>query len=65
MLDEFVEDGDFRPRELHDRDQRVKIRLDQWSDGLLRGSPSFRLPPLGRSPVLCSRAGSQTDRKFE
>ena len=34
MLDEFVEDGDFRPRELHDRDQRVKIRLGQRSDGL-------------------------------
>ena len=51
MLDEFVEDGDFTPRELHDRDQRVDLCLDQWSDGHLHRSPSFRLPPLDRSPV--------------
>ncbi|EJK43935.1 hypothetical protein THAOC_37576 [Thalassiosira oceanica] len=34
----------------------VVLRLDQWSDGLLRLSLSFRFPPLGRSSVLCSRA---------
>ena len=42
--------------ELHHRNQRVDLRLVQWSDGLQRCYYSFRFPPLGRSPVLCSRA---------
>ncbi|EJK50695.1 hypothetical protein THAOC_30265, partial [Thalassiosira oceanica] len=46
----------FMPPELHHRDQWVILRLDQWSDGLLRCSRPFRFPPLGRSPVLCSLA---------
>ena len=45
---------DFMSRELLHRDHSGVLRLDRWSDTTLRCSPSFRFPPLRRSPVLRS-----------
>ena len=52
MLEEFVEDGNFAPRELHHRDQQVILCLVQWSVVVYAAPDHFGFLRSGLAAVL-------------